>query len=111
TEVPRYLLIDYRGEVRSNQATPPFSTVPVMDLLEGKAGTQLRGKAVLIGFGSTEIGDRISTPVSEKLPMPGVEIHANLVDSVLGGRTLRPLKEWANAIFLLVCSFISTWFV
>src|SRR5262249_39707024 len=49
SEVPRYLLIDYRGEVRSNQATPPFSTVPVMDLLEGKAGTQLRGKAVLIG--------------------------------------------------------------
>lgn len=109
SEAPRLLLIDYRAEANSSEAPLPFSTVPVLDLLEGRAGTRLRGKVVLIGFGSTEIGDRIATPVSEKLPMPGVEIHANLVDTILGGRSLRRLNGWLSLSLLLAFAFGSTW--
>jgi signal transduction histidine kinase/CHASE2 domain-containing sensor protein len=111
SETPRFLLIDYRGEIAANQGPSPFSAVSAADLLEGKAGRQLRGKAVLIGFGSTEIGDRIPTPVSGKLPMPGVEIHANLVDTILAGRSLSVLNVWWNLGFLFIFSFVSTWVV
>jgi len=111
SEAPRFLLIDYRGELASYETPLPFSAVSVNELMEGRAGTHLRGKAVLIGFGSTEIGDRIPTPVSGKLPMPGVEIHANLVDAILAGRSLRPLNGWSNLGLLLVFSFGSTWVV
>jgi len=93
SESLRFLPIDYRGQISPGETSPPFLAVSVVDLLHGKAGRQLQGKTVLLGFGSTEIGDRIPTPVSDKLPMPGVEIHANLVDAILAGRSLSP-SEW-----------------
>ncbi len=111
SEALRFLLIDYRGEIDSNEMPPAFSAVSVTNLLEGRAGTQLRGKTVLVGFGSTEIGDRIPTPVSGKLPMPGVGIHANLVDAILAGRSLRRLNGWSNLGLLLAFSLGSTWVV
>lgn len=111
SESLRFLPIDYRGQTASGESSPPFFTVSVVDLLEGKAGARLQGKTVLIGFGSTEIGDRIPTPVSDKLPMPGVEIHANLIDAILAGRSLRPLNGWLNLLALCAFSFSSTWVV
>lgn len=110
-ESPRFLPIDYRGQIVPQASSHPFSAVSVMDLLEGKAGGQLRGKAVLIGFGSTEIGDRVPTPVSDRLPMPGVEIHANLVDALLAGRSLRPLGAAEQTLLLLGFMLSSTWVV
>src|SRR6266852_566707 len=111
SESPRLLLIDYRGQTTPGEMSPAFSALSVVDLLEGKTGGQLQRKAVLIGFGSTEIGDRIPTPVSGRLPMPGVEIHANLVDAILAGRSLRPLNGWLDLLLLFVFSFSSTWVV
>lgn len=111
SESLRFLAIDYRGQLSPGETTPPFFAVSVADLLEGKTTGRLQGKAVLIGFGSTEIGDRISTPVSGKLPMPGVEIHANLVDAILAGRNLRSLNGWLNLLVLCAFSFSSTWVV
>src|SRR5258708_329588 len=111
SESLRFLPIDYRGQIAPGETPPPFSTLSVVDLLDGKAGSQLQGKAVLIGFGSTEIGDRIPTPVSDRLPMPGVEIHANLIDAILAGRSLSPLNGWLNLLALCVFSFSSTWVV
>src|SRR6266849_176667 len=111
SESLRFLSIDYRGQIAPGETSPPFSAVSVVDLLDGKAGGQLQGKTVLIGFGSTEIGDRIPTPVSDRLPMPGVEIHANLSDAILAGRSLTPLNGWLNLLVLCAFSFSSTWVV
>jgi len=111
SESLRFLPIDYRGQIVPGETSPPFFAVSVVDLLHGKAGRQLQGKTVLIGFGSTEIGDRIPTPVSGRLPMPGVEIHANLVDAILAGRSLSPLNGWLDLIALCAFSFSSTWVV
>jgi CHASE2 domain-containing sensor protein len=111
SESLRFLPIDYRGQIAPGETAPPFFAVSVADLLDGKTGGQLQGKAVLIGFGSTEIGDRIPTPVSDKLPMPGVEIHANLIDTILAGRSLRPLNGSLNLLVLCAFSFSSTWVV
>jgi signal transduction histidine kinase/CHASE2 domain-containing sensor protein len=111
SESLRFLPIDFRGQIAPGEMSPPFSAVSVVDLLDGKAGGQLQGKTVLIGFGSTEIGDRIPTPVSDRLPMPGVEIHTNLIDAILAGRSLRPLNGWLNLLVLCAFSFSSTWVV
>ena len=66
---------------------------------------------MLIGFGSTEIGDRMPTPVSDKLPMPGVVIHANLIDAILTGRNLSSLTGWLNLLVLCAFSLSATWLV
>src|SRR6266571_4898402 len=108
SESPRFLPINYRGQIAPGEASPPFSAVSVTDLLDGKTAGRLQGKAVLIGFGSTEIGDRIPTPVSDRLPMPGVEIHANLVDGTLAGRGLRPLGAKLGIFLLLTFTLSST---
>jgi len=76
SESLRFLPLIIADQISPGETSPPFLAVSVVDLLHGKAGRQLQGKTVLLGFGSTEIGDRIPTPVSDKLPMPGVEIHA-----------------------------------
>jgi len=111
SESLRFLPIDYRGQLAPGETSPPFFALSVVDLLDGKAGGQLQGKTVLIGFGSTEIGDRMPTPVSDKLPMPGVEIHANLIDAILTGRSLSSLTGWLNLLVLCAFSLSSTWLV
>jgi signal transduction histidine kinase/CHASE2 domain-containing sensor protein len=110
-ESPRFLAINYRGQTEPGESNPAFSVVSVIDLLEGRAGGRLRDKAVLVGFGSTEIGDRVPTPVSDRIPMPGVEIHANLVDGILVGRGLRPLGVSLQILLLLGFTLSATWAV
>lgn len=56
---------------------------------------------MLVGFGPTEIADRLSTPLTGQLPAPGVEIHAQVLDTVLGGRSLRELPLGINALLVL----------
>jgi signal transduction histidine kinase/CHASE2 domain-containing sensor protein len=111
TESPRFLPIDYRGQIVPGESSPPFSAVPVIDLLEGRGAEQLQGKAVLIGVGSTEIGDQLPTPGSDRVPMPGVEIQANLVDALLAGRGLRPMGAAMQTVLLLGFTLLSTWVV
>ena len=71
----------------------------------------LWGKAVLIGFGATELSDRLPTPVSGQMPMPGVEVHANLVDGLLRGEGLRHVSAFPQILFLVGFSLVSTWLV
>ncbi len=106
---PRFLTINYRGQMEAAALSAPFTAVSAADLLEGKARGQLGGKAVLIGFGSAELGDRVPTPVSGRIPMPGVEIHANLVDTILSGRGLSPLTGAFQVLLVLAFTVLSTW--
>src|SRR5215469_12859917 len=108
---PRFLAINYRGQLEAGETPPPFLAFSVIDLLEGRAHDQLRGKALLVGFGSTEIRDRLPTPVSGRIPMPGVEIHANLVDTILTGRGLKPWGTAPQLVLLLGFTRVATWMV
>jgi CHASE2 domain-containing sensor protein len=108
---PDFLIIDYHNPIALGQSPPPFLSVSAQDLLEGKAGEELRGKVVLVGFAATEMSDRLPTPVSDRLPMPGVEIHANLVNGLMSGRCLRPLGEGRQMLVLLGASLVLTWVV
>ena len=109
--VVRPLLIDYRHQFELGQAPPPFVTVSAADLLSGKSTAQFDGKAVLIGFGGSEISDRLPTPVSGQLPMPGVEINANALDMLLSGRSLAHIGwVWQLLLVVFVCA-LSLWLV
>ncbi|MFM0396918.1 CHASE2 domain-containing protein [Paraburkholderia phytofirmans] len=59
------------------------------------APEQLRGRIVLIGVTASGLYDRFATPVSGKLgPLPGVYIHANVLDTLLTGREIEPVYPW-----------------
>lgn len=78
--------INFRGGRRN------VRTVPVHRLIEaGRAGqipADIAGKIVLVGF--TDITDFKATPFGF---MPGVEVHANVLDNILNNRFLLPVSR------------------
>ena len=81
-----------------------FTTVSAAAVLRGADVSAVSGRPVVVGFGPTEIGDRISTPVSGEMPSSGAEVHAQILDSVLIGRRLRETPFWATSVMLFaVC--------
>lgn len=108
---PQFLLVDFRQQFVPGQSDPPFVTVSAASILEGRASPRLQGRAVLIGFGASDLSDRIATPVSGETPMPGVEVHANVLDSLLRGSGIRRGGFASQILLLIGFSLISTWFV
>ncbi len=104
----QYLTINYRQEFAPGQSTPPFVTLSASDLLQGQ-NEALQGKIVLIGLGSTEPSDRFFTPVNNQSPMPGVEVNANAVDSILERKQILRLSTGTQLFFLLGISMLSLW--
>ncbi len=78
------------GEIRVYYAGPPstevektFQYVSYHEVIQGTASPELfQNKIVLIGITATAEPDRYLTPVSSGRPMYGVEIIANLVETV-----------------------------
>jgi signal transduction histidine kinase/CHASE2 domain-containing sensor protein len=108
---PRPVLIDFRRQYEAGTEPPPFVTLSAGDVLAGKNAAQLNGKAVLVGFGSIEVSDRLFTPVSDQLPMPGVEINANVLDMLLSGRSLEHVGAAWQFLALILFSMTAVWLV
>lgn len=98
--VPQYLRINYAPQLSVGDKSPSLVALSAGDLLDGKSGQLLRDKVVLIGFGGVEISDRLFTPVSGQIPMPGVEVNANVVDMLLSDQEIRE-PGWAIRFLLL----------
>ena len=83
-----------------------FDTISAADVLAGRDLAAVRGRPVLVGFGPTEITDRLSTPLTGQLPSAGVEIHAQILDSVL--RRTQPPRS-ARLRLVPYCSSLPAW--
>ncbi|MFC1876809.1 CHASE2 domain-containing protein [Thermodesulfobacteriota bacterium] len=87
------IMINYRGDAKS------FRHIPVTDILNGKVPeSELKGKVVIVGATAIGIYDMRVTPFTSVFP--GVEIHANIVDSVLRGEFLSH-PTWAAVFDIL----------
>ena len=84
------LLVRYRG------SDGTFERVSIADILEGKADNALlRDRVVLIGNTAQGIGDMRVTPYGRLFP--GVEVRANIIESLLEGDVLhRP--DWVRYV-------------
>jgi adenylate cyclase len=82
----------------------PSLYVPAADVLDGSVEPeQITGKLVLIGTSSAGLHDVKTTPITPV--MPGVEIHAQVLESALTGTLLSqppwgPLAEFLSALIL-----------
>jgi len=92
------VMINYRGDAKS------FKHIPVTHILNDQVDTaELKDRIVLVGATAIGIYDMRVTPFSSVFP--GVEIHANLVDSVLKQEFLyNPL--WA-AVFDIIAIILT----
>jgi len=98
--------IDFTGPAGAFTA---FPSEPLVQL--ARAGTvpdqdnPFRDRIVLVGASFAESRDTFPTPTG---PMPGVEIHAHMVNTLLSRRTLLPPPWYLNvALLTLVCVSIS----
>jgi CHASE2 domain-containing sensor protein/signal transduction histidine kinase len=84
-------------------AGPPrhFPMVSYVDVLEGRvAPERFQGKLLLVGATASGMGDGFSTPMSgQGSSMAGVEMTANLLDSLLQDVRLNPVAAWQNLLF------------
>ena len=86
-----------------------FDTLSAATVLQGQDIATVRGRPVLVGFGTAELGDRISTPLSGVAPSPGVLVHAQILDSILAGRVLHPLPSWSRLLALALMCVLMVW--
>lgn len=97
----RNLLVNYRGPAGS---IPHYSAYQVAD---GTIDPYLfNGKIVLIGATSETLHDSYPTPWGSNPPMPGVEINANAVETILNGRFVHPLSDGAALVIALLAALV-----
>ena len=106
---PAVALIDFRKQLVPGEAAPSFRTISAADLLDGKSIPGSDGKVLLIGLSAIDASDRVFTPVSDRLPMPGVELHANLLDALMQGRSLRVVPPIFQFLLLIAVGLLCTW--
>jgi adenylate cyclase len=97
----RGALIDFHG---------PPGTVPTYsfrDLVEGNVpAAKLRGRVVVVGASAPSLQDVHPVPTSGNGTMPGPEVQANAISTVLRGRPLREPAWWLNALAALALAFV-----
>ncbi|MDH6233112.1 adenylate cyclase [Mesorhizobium soli] len=80
-----------------------LSKMPVIsaaDLIRGRADlTELEGLIVLVGTSAVGLRDIVATPISAA--MPGVNVHAEIIDQIVAGVFLQE-PDWAQGATLLV---------
>ena len=111
TVEPLRMTIDYIGASGAFAA----QTVSFSDVLDGKITPgRFRGKYILIGATAATLGDRISTPFvhTENAEgdqhgdlMPGVEILANEINTILRERFYRKVSDWTIALLAGLVAF------
>jgi adenylate cyclase len=97
-----HLLVNFAGPAGT------YPTYPAAEVADGLVDpAAFRGKIVLIGSTSVTLHDLFPTPLSTADPMPGVEIVANAIDTLLTGRFLRATPLWANLLTVLLMAFLA----
>ncbi len=92
--------IDYAGPP---QTIPTYSYV---DVLYGRVNPDLlKGKIVVVGATSPVLQDVKQTPYGGEL-MPGAEVQANAIATVLDGIPLRSAPGWLNVFLILLLAAI-----
>jgi signal transduction histidine kinase len=83
----RLLWIHYNGPEGS------FRRISLAKVLDGEVPTSsFADKIVFLGVTAQGAGDRVYTPFSSGLGMSGIEIHANILSTLLDGAYLSPLS-------------------
>ncbi|MBO0727257.1 MAG: CHASE2 domain-containing protein [Blastocatellia bacterium] len=91
------MAIDYIGPAGSFAGR----TVSVADLIDGRADPErFNGKYVLIGATAAAMGDRVASPFASAsgATMPGVEVLANAITTILRSRFYGETPDWVAAL-------------
>ncbi len=86
-----------------------FPTYSFVDVLNGNvAPTLFKGKIVFIGATALDLHDTLLTPVSNGTPMSGVEVHANVIQTLLEKKFLYTESTVATIVTIFLLSITTS---
>jgi adenylate cyclase len=95
-----------------NYAGPPgaFSRVAYSRVISGEVPPEVfEGQIVLVGATTQILHDVFPTPFAPLRTMPGVVIHANILDTLLAGIPIRQAPIWADAALAMAAGGAAAW--
>jgi len=98
-----FFLVRYRGK------DAPFPYISAADILSGRISpSALKGKIVFIGVNASGMGDWHLSPMDRNAH--GIEVHANIIDSILSGNFIRrpPWAPGAEMVIMLATGLFSS---
>src|SRR5437773_3651129 len=97
-------LVNYQGGPQS------FVTIPYYRVLNGEIKPDVfAGAIVLLGATSPILHDVFPTPFATSGEMPGVEIHANMLETLFQGSWLGRSPLWVSIVLTLAVCFLGVW--
>lgn len=97
-------LINYRGGPKT------FETVPYYRVLYGEVPPEtFTKKIILVGATSLILHDVFPAPFAPQGDMPGVEIHANVLETLIQGIPISRMPWSAVAVLIVVGSLLAVW--
>lgn len=94
--------IHYRGPAMS------FPLYSYIDVLQGRFPVgAFKGKIVLIGGTDPGLGDQFVTPLAQFGLMPGIEVHAHQLDTLLRGDAIHALPALWVVVLLILLGLVS----
>ncbi|WP_353686095.1 adenylate/guanylate cyclase domain-containing protein [Thermodesulfovibrio sp. 3462-1] len=94
------ILIPYYGD------NGTFKYISIADIVENRVKKEeLEDKIILIGATAVGIYDLRVTPMSSALP--GVEKHANVIASLIEGKSILPVSNYIVILLILVSVFLA----
>lgn len=96
------VIVPYRGK------TGTFRYISAADILNGQVFPELRNSIVLIGTSAVGLGELSTTPLEPLFP--GVEIHANIIDSIVNSHAFPYQPDWYPGAVIVVM-FLSALFL
>ena len=98
----RLLWIHYAGPEGT------FARVSLAKVLEkSETPSDFGGKLVILGVTAQGAGDRVFTPFSSGLGMSGIEVHANILSTLLNNAYLTPLSPVEESLSLLTIAALT----
>jgi CHASE2 domain-containing sensor protein/nitrogen-specific signal transduction histidine kinase len=85
-----------------------FQTISYVQVMNGEFPKNLfKNKIVLVGATAVGLGDQFPTPVSQASQlMPGVEFHANVLNSLRTNSLISTAPNWAAMLILAVIALL-----
>ena len=87
-----------------------FNSISFYDALSSDSRI-FKDKIILIGTTAPSLQDNFFVPTSEGTAMPGVEIHANIIQNIILDNFLRQQSKTSIAILVLLISVLGMFFI
>jgi adenylate cyclase len=98
------VVINYRG------GPGTFPRVPYYRVLTGEVPPDtFKGRIVLVGATTPTLHDVFPTPYAPRGGMPGVEIHANILETLVQGTPLRRAPRALSAALVVAAGLLAGW--